>query len=488
MDQDARYLWYEMKNQDKELQRKRKWLMGLSARASSSRKRLKSDGSMLPETMLREDDGFASFYKSSLMLFYESLKKHVEKCFGVCSEATELHPTHHIEPFLQHKIVKTVLDLLNDFTNNGLYMLAKVIGGSSIAFEQTRWKMKKFITENMPKVLGKECSSGDEVEVYNKLCQILKDPHNFQKNHVPRSSLTANTTIRPTKHSHHDAIETVLLQLKTMSLQTLCAMHRRLKGIKGSLPIIKRIKSSWNRPRLAERVKSLSLKKLSRIDKWDELPVPVMKAMDVACLSLKLSNQNPSISRFCDYSPEIEILQNEIVKAIRLLSCKVGVSELKILKELLAPGFEYQVRNGGLRLAIKKMLTEFLFECSDMDKFPTALLDTLAVINRCALRQEEVTEEVESILNVSAQVKQILWDSLPDYELDLEFSDAYMEPLEESDVGELFDDEEEELSSNSLDGISEVGSTADSHCVDSSVAYYTPISNVNIMSTIHKYH
>ncbi|KAL8162581.1 hypothetical protein V2J09_014070 [Rumex salicifolius] len=482
MDQDARFLWYEVKNQDKELQLKRKWLMGLSARATSSRKRLKSNGSMLPETMLREDDAVRRSC-SIYLLFYESLKKHVEKSFGVSNEAAELPTTCHVEPLVQHKIVKTVLALLNDFTNNGLNILAKVIGGSSIEYEQTRWKMKKFIAENIPKVLGKECSSCKEVEVYNKLCQILNDPHNFQKNHVTRSSLTANTTIRPTKHSHHDAIEAVLLRLETMSVQTLCAMHRRLKGIKGSLPIIKRIKSCWNRPRLAERVKSLSRKMLSSIDKWDELPVPVMKAMDAACLSLKLSNQNPSISRFCSCSPEIETLENEIVKAIRLLSCKVGVPELKILKELLAPGFEYQVHNGGLRLAIKKMLTEFLFECSDMDKIPTVLLDTLAVINRCALRQEEVAEELESILNVSAQVKQIVWDSLPDYELDLEFSDAYMEDLEESDVGEFFDDEEEELSTNNLDGISEVGSTADSHCVDSSVAYCsTPISNVNIMS------
>lgn len=468
---DVRSLWYDMKNQEKEIRRKRQWLMSSSAPVSSSRKRLKSKESIMPETMLREDD-----------LFYESLKKHVEKGFGVCHEATELPTTHDVEPFVQHKMIKTILALLDDFTNNGLYILAKVIAGSSVVFEKTRWKMKKFIKENLPKVLGKQSSSIDkEVEVYNKLSQVLKDPYNFQKNNFMLSTVTSNMNIHPTVQSHYDATQIVLNELKDMSLQTLCAMYRRLKGAKGSLPVLNPSRTGWSKSRLASRVKSLSLEMLSKLGILDELPLPLIKAMEVASLSLKLSShQDAPIINFCNYSPKIESLQNEIVKAISLLKCKVGVHELKGLREFLDPGSDYEVLNGGLRKSIRKMLTEFLFECSDMDEIPIILLDTLAVINGCPLRLKEVTEEVESILSVSAQVKQVLWDSLDDHELDLDFSDAYTEDIEESDDGELSDDqeEEEELATSNLDDESEVGSTADSHGV-----YCTPIWNVSNMST-----
>nr|WDD38923.1 DNA double-strand break repair [Fagopyrum tataricum] len=469
---DALTLWNQMKNEEKEMRQKRRLLMGFSAPELSSRKRSKSnEQSMLPETILREDD-----------LFFENLKKIVEKGFGGChDEESEFPATEDkVEHVAHQKILKTVLALLDDFTNNGLYLLAKLIGGSSV-IEKTRWKMKTFIKENLPKVHGKQCNSGKEDATYSKLSHILTDPHNFRKSHVMTSTRAATWTVGPSEQSHYAATMTILDGLEKMSLQTLSAMYRRLTGAQCNLPTLNPPRCGWSIGRLVRRVKSLSLKMLSEVDKSDGLPEPLAKAMEVASLSLKLSgHQNAFLTNFCHYTPEIESLHHDIIKAINLLDRKVGVEELKSLKNALAPHTEYQVVNGGLRKAVKKMLTEFLFECGDMDEIPAVLLDSLAVINRCAVPKKEVNEEVESILNVSAQLKQVLWDIIPDDKLDLDFADAYMEDLEDSDE-DFYDDygEEGQLLKDESDEVSEVGSTGVSDDADSSLLFCTPTSDIH---------
>ena len=80
-----------------------------------------------------------------------------------------------------------------------------------------------------------------------------------------------------------------------------------------------------------------------------------------------------------------------------------------------------------------------------MDLIPEYLLEAIFEINRCQSSsrssvKEEIEEEVECLLCLSAQTKQIVWDLNPEIDVDLDFSDAYMEDLEESD-----DDEEEEV-------------------------------------------
>nr|GEX77677.1 hypothetical protein [Tanacetum cinerariifolium] len=114
---------------------------------------------------------------------------------------------------------------------------------------------------------------------------------------------------------------------------------------------------------------------------------------------------------------------------------------LKDIQVLLNP--EAKLNDRTLRTSIKNLLTEYLFECSHIDDVPKRLLKVLAVIKKSCeppykhLREIKIEEDVECILNVSASTKQVMWDVIPEHELDLdlEFADAYMEDLEDSDDG-----------------------------------------------------
>lgn len=192
---------------------------------------------------------------------------------------------------------------------------------------------------------------------------------------------------------------------------------------------------------------------LSKIDEGDELQEPLTKAMSVAGLTLKLILGCPYVTEFRKFSPEIEVLQNEIAKAIWLLNKKVRFSELNNLQLLLDPNAK--LTNRSLRMAIRNMLTEYLLECSDMDSIPEWLLETLAIINRCSrsapfryFSKKEIEKEVECILSVSAQTKQIVWDLSHEHEFDHDFADSYMEDLEESDDGDAYaydDDDDDDV-------------------------------------------
>ncbi|KAF8393739.1 hypothetical protein HHK36_019937 [Tetracentron sinense] len=405
----------------------------------------------LPESLLREDD-----------VSYETVKTSVRRGFGACTGEGG------------HHIVKDYLQLLE--TN-------AAPSGSSVKFEKTRWKMKKYIKEYLPKILRDQNHKGRQMGLLKQLSQLLKDPHNFRENHV--------TLVTPISHSHCSAVTELLKGLEDMPFQTLNAMHRRLKGVRGGVPQLQPPRSGWNRNRLIKQVKMTWEKMLSEHDEGGELQVPLAKAMAVAGLSFKVTTgyQNPSLMEFHHFSPEIEALQNEILNAIWLLKEKVRSSELKDVLLLLDPDANFS--NGVVRTSVRKMLIEYLFECSEMDSIPKSLLETLAMINRSSrsalstcISKEEAEEELECVLSVSGQIKQIVWDLVPDHEFDQDFTDAYMEDLEESD-----DDENQlELSniqiskSHSHNSNDQVESIGESLQIDSILP--TPTSNGNCSSEL----
>ncbi|KAF8393730.1 hypothetical protein HHK36_019928 [Tetracentron sinense] len=427
-------------------------------------------------------------YFVSTIVSYETVKTSIRRGFGACTG----EGGHHIvKDYLQlletnaapSGISRVVFSLLDNMNNYGLFLLANILSGSSVKFEKTRWKMKKYIKEYLPKILRDQNHKGRQMGLLKQLSQLLKDPHNFRENHV--------TLVTPISHSHCSAVTELLKGLEDMPFQTLNAMHRRLKGVRGGVPQLQPPRSGWNRNRLIKQVKMTWEKMLSEHDEGGELQVPLAKAMAVASLSFKVTTgyQNPSLMEFHHFSPEIEALQNEILNAIWLLKEKVRSSELKDVLLLLDPDANFS--NGVVRTSVRKMLIEYLFECSEMDSIPKSLLETLAMINRSSrsalstcISKEEAEEELECVLSVSGQIKQIVWDLVPDHEFDQDFTDAYMEDLEESD-----DDENQlELSniqiskSHSHNSNDQVESIGESLQIDSILP--TPTSNGNCSSEL----
>ncbi|XP_021820474.1 uncharacterized protein LOC110762180 isoform X1 [Prunus avium] len=422
---DCESLWSQIKRQEKQIQLKRRWLLGLPTSKSEQKKLERSEflnNMCLPESFLREDD-----------MFYETVKSSVDTAFGACDIEGGNRVFQDDMNLLDAPYVSGALSsCLDDLTNKGLYLFAVILTGRSVKFEKTRWKMKRVIREFLPKVFGRQDNHDDKMEISKQISQLLNDPQYFQDNFITFSSSRLQ--------SHHAAVRKVLDGLRDLSYETLLAMHRKLKGGRQSLPQLRPKKSGWNRDSLINQVRKTIEKMLSELSIGDELQEPLTKAMAVVGLSLKLipGFHNSTITEFHQFSPEIKILQDEISRAIWLVKTKIRIPELKNLKTLLDPNAK--VSNRSLRTAIRKMLTEYLFDCGDMDTIPKALLETLVVINKNSqskphrrITKDEIEAEVECILNVSAQVKQIVWDLSPDHDLDLDFDDAYMEEMEECD-------------------------------------------------------
>ncbi|KAL6970718.1 hypothetical protein U1Q18_030411 [Sarracenia purpurea var. burkii] len=430
---DSESLYAKLKHQDKQLKLKRRWLMGLTLSASEQ-KRLDrvmfQENKTLPETFLREDD-----------VYYESIKAFVEKGLGACDFEKESHVDQDNVQIsdLPNDLVD-LLSMLDDMTNSGLQLLAEILTGGSIKFEKTRWKMKKIIRESLPEALERG-EDNYKINLAEQLRKLVRNPLNFLRNGA--------TLPIPASLSYRAAATRILDGLEDMSFQTLSAMHRKLRGIQGYMPRLRPQKSGWGRSNLIDQVRKSSMAMLSELGEEDELQEPLAKAMAIGSLSAKLIQGCSFVVEFWQYSPEIEALQNEIAKAIWFLKEKVRFPELKNLQLLVDPYAE--LSNRSLRTALKNLLIEFLFECSDMDNIPDYLLETISVVNSYRtsritpyifFSKEEIQEEVECVLRLSAQIKQVSWDLLPECEYDEDFADAYMEDLEESDDG---DDQQEVL-------------------------------------------
>ncbi|KAF8041268.1 hypothetical protein BT93_A0011 [Corymbia citriodora subsp. variegata] len=446
---DCESVLSEIKHQEKQLALKRRWLMGLPL-SKSELKHLEGPEflkkKVLRESMLREDD-----------IFYETAKMHVEEAIVShdmeegCSGVPE-----NVNLSDMPNLLKEILPHLNDMTSKGLYHLAMIVTRGSVEFDKTRWKMKKLIRETVCKVCHIEENTQWDNDTFKKLYQLLDDPRNFRGNCLNH--------LAPASHSQRAAALKLLGRLEELSTPALIAMYRKLRRVQGRVPRLEPFKSGRSRDDLIKNVRKTSRNMLLDLGSRDCLPEPLAKAMAIAVLSLKLASgfQSPTETKFYQFASEIRSLQDEIVKAVLLLNSKVRFQELKVLQSMLDPSAK--VSNSRLRTAVKSILTEYLFECSDLDVIPRSLLESLAFINRnsrtappSSFPKEEVEEEVECILVVSAHMKQNVWDLLPEIGCHTDFADAYMEELEESDEDASSDYEDERhtrtLNSRSSDNI-----------------------------------
>lgn len=424
---DPKSLLSEIKEHEKQLIFKRRWLMGLPT-SKSRRKKLQPPtffkSESVPESLLREDD-----------VFYETLRLFIEKGFGESSSGRGHHIAHsHITLLNSPNVFRLLSSLTDDLTSKGLYDLASLLTGGSV-IEKTRKKMKKIVKKNISNLTKCYSTNDQQVDLLGQLTQFLCDKDNFQNN-----CLTHWTA--PMQYDQA-AVAEVLDGLDDMPLQTLDAMLRKLRSVPGRVPRFPPPKSERNKDCLVNIVKNTCLEIVSELGEQDELPEPLAKAMAVAKLSLKLTlGHNPFTTEFYQFSSQQVAVQNEIIKALPWLR-EVKVDKLKKLQAVLDPNAEISIRS--LRTALMTMMTEYLFECGDIDTTPKLFSDALTVIkeeSKSLGKYEEIEEEIECVLSISAHMKQILLELLPDCRFDQDFIDAYMEDFEESDDTDIYEGEQ----------------------------------------------
>ncbi|RDY12660.1 hypothetical protein CR513_02473, partial [Mucuna pruriens] len=410
---DAQSILSQFKRQEKQIKLKRRYLS---------------------ESLLREDD-----------MFYESVRTYVEDAFGAPRIEHENHvPQDDMDLFRIPNMKRLILSCLDNLTTKGLYLLAMIVTGGSFKSEITRCKLKKIIKDSLSSVMDSKSHSC--LETRKQIFSLLTNPQNFRDRCEPLPALRSQ--------SYHASVAKILHRLQNLPSQTLIAMRRKLKGVEASVPQLQPRRHGWARDHLIKLVKKISREMLSQLKRENELQEPLAKAMAVADLSLKLTMgcHNIFSEEFYQFSPEVKSLQSDIINAIWSVKKVVTVPVLRNLQLLIEP--KAIISNRCIRSAFVNLLTEFLFECSDMDSIPKSLSQILDVVNRgsnCSIhgvlfKKKYIEEEVDCILNISAMTKEIVLHLFPEDEFDKDFTDAYMEQLEESDdSGSDEDDDDSQL-------------------------------------------
>ncbi|KAL3506795.1 hypothetical protein ACH5RR_032177 [Cinchona calisaya] len=434
--EDCKQLLSQIKEHDKLLRLKRRWLMDLDLserelKLSKNFNPLKDKN--IPEILLREDD-----------VYYDTVRYFVQRGFGVYNFVKEHQDQENEQSFDSHYILKNLSQMLDGMTNKGLYCFAELLTDGSLEFEKTRWKMKKIIKEYLPTFLNKESHIS---QMRMRQCsRLLRDPQYFHRSHDVSCAST----------EYRIAAGKVLDGLEKLPLETLSAMYRKLKGEIRCIPELGSYKSCQKRD-FIDPVRKCCMNMLSELHDGEEPQEPLVKALAVAGLTLKLILGHPSVPEFRKFSPQIESLQNGIAKAVCLINSgnKVSIADIEALHKKLhrLSDSKVQFSKRNLRSAVRNLLTDFLFECGDMESIPECLMEAVNDINKrfqdstCRISlKEEVEEEVEFLLCISAQTKQIVWDLLPGQEIDEDFSTAYLEDLDERDDAE--DEEAVDLPQN----------------------------------------
>ncbi|KAJ6734156.1 DNA DOUBLE-STRAND BREAK REPAIR PROTEIN [Salix purpurea] len=413
------------KHKEKILKLKRRWLLGLPFSKSDDKKFHKYVVSrFVPESLQRDDD-----------IFYEKVKEYVEEAFGLCNAKREAHIVPDSKLLLDRtKMKRMLLSRVDALNNKGLHLVAKLLTGGAVNFETARKKMKEVIKQS--RFLRDQNCDQDQTEILMLLYHLINSPQNFRENCLA----LANSTFQ----SHHSAAIQVLNGLEDLPTEALLAMRRKLSGVPASIPCLLKKKYNRRRDSVIHYIRNTSEKMLSETGRGEELQEPLAKSLAIAGLSVMQTSGslNSSVTDFSQFSPEIKVLQNEILKAIWLLGKKkLKLQEVQTLQLLLDPNAN--VPKGSLRTAMNKLLTEYLFECSEFNTIPKPLTEALAIINRSSCKsrsrchpKEQIEEEVECILGLSSEIKQGVWDIFPHHELDEDFADAYVEESEESDCGD----------------------------------------------------
>ncbi|KAK4757853.1 hypothetical protein SAY87_019154 [Trapa incisa] len=422
---DCDTIFAQIKHEDKQLCLKRRWLMGLQL---SRREQECIEGpeflkkKTLPESLLREDD-----------IFFETAKCRVEEAFGVPSNKIECSVV--AENFIPFDVPRTIRQLrsrINDLTTRGLYHLTVIVTGGSIKYMKTRQSMRKVVKEYLPKVLHDHRNKHCICEMCKQLYLLLSDPRNFRRSDP--------LFLAQERQSEKAIVIKLLEELDGFPLEFLNAMKSLLKGKRVNAPS----RRGRSRDYLVRTVKKIIMKMLSKLGDWDALQEPLAKTMTLAILVLKLTfgPQYFYLRGFYEISPQVEALQNDIVMALWLLRARAFSSyELDKLRGI----FNLKM-SGYIKPVVKKILVEYLCVTFEADAIPKSILDGLAFINSkfqtTGFSKVELEEELECIMDLSAQTKQLAWDLFPENAYHKGFADAYLEELQESDDDDLSDEDE----------------------------------------------
>lgn len=398
------------------IKKKRRWLASLHPELGVPF-RLKRP-KFLKEVYLAESDVRTDEVSS------ERVRSNIEKSFGLQWNCYNHHVV--LDGFELFKLqkqkdgslcpesLKIMHCIISKLSNGALDSVAKIVTHNGTSFRKIRPTVMKIVKDHLPKYLAELDSENSKI----LLSGILTSPCSYQSD-----SVCLATPVSPMLLS---SINEALAGLDEISQQAAIAINRKL--IKKSCPPeFLHVSRTSSRSHLVNLIRKRCESMIAKLQEGKDLPKNFAKALSVMKLHQKLTLRSMDISQseFFPFSRGTMSLQQDILNALWLLP-KINTNEMKLLRSIM--GQVSEVKMASFKAAVRKYLTECLFECDD-GNLPDLALRAIGFLvgmsptcQQVILTEERKEVEVDAVLDLSSRLRSFARCAIEEGLSDDEFS------------------------------------------------------------------
>uniref|UniRef100_A0ACD5Z5S8 Uncharacterized protein n=4 Tax=Avena sativa TaxID=4498 RepID=A0ACD5Z5S8_AVESA len=398
------------------IKKKRRWLSSLNPELGVpfSLKRPK----FLKDVYLAESDVRTDEVSS------ERVRFNIEKSFGMQRNCYSHHVVvNGLELFKLQKqkdvsccseSLKIMHRTISKLSNGALDSVANIVTHNGASFRKVRPTMMKIVKDHLPKYLAELDSENSKV----LLSDILTSPCSYQSD-----SVCLPTPVSPMLLS---SINEALAGLDEISQQAAIAINRKLIG-KSCPPKFLHVSRTSSRSHLVNLIRERCESMIAKLQEGKDLPKNFAKALSVMNLYQKLTLRSMDISQseFFPFPRVTMSLQQDILNALWLLP-EVNSNDMKLLRSIM--GQVSQVKMASFKAAVRRYLTECLFECDD-GNLPDLALHAIGFLVRMSptcqqviLTEERKEVEVDAVLDLSSCLRSLAHGAIEECLSDDEFS------------------------------------------------------------------
>uniref|UniRef100_A0A453PLV7 Uncharacterized protein n=1 Tax=Aegilops tauschii subsp. strangulata TaxID=200361 RepID=A0A453PLV7_AEGTS len=339
----------------------------------------------------------------------EKVRCNIEESFGLQSKCY----IHHVvldglELFKLQKqkdgslcpeSLKTMHCTISKLSNGALESVANIVAHNGISFRKIRPTMMKIVKDHLPKYLAElDSESG------MRLSEILTNPCSYRSN-----SVRLRTPVSPMLLS---SIDQALAGLDEIPQQAAIAINRKLSG-KSCPPEFLHVARTSSRSHLINLIRKRCGNMIAKLQEGNDLPENFAKALSVMNLYRKLTLKSMDISQseFFPFPRATISSQQDILNALWSLP-NVDTDDMKLLRRIMGQGS--QVKMASFKAAVRRYLTECLFECDDgnLPDLAVRAIGFLAQMSpkcqQAILTDERKEVEVDAVLDLSSCLRSLV--------------------------------------------------------------------------------
>ena len=291
----------------------------------------------------------------------ERVRCNIEKSFGLQTNCYN----HHIvldglELFKLQKqkdgslcpeSLKIMHRTISKLSNGALDSVANIVAHNGTSFRKIRPAMMKIVKDYLPQYLAELDSENSKI----LLSGILSSPCSYQSDCVCLA-----TPVSPMLLS---SINEALAGLDGISQQAAVAINRKLIR-KSCPPKFMHVSRTSSRSHLVNLIRGRCESMIAKLQEGMDLPKNFAKALSLMKLYQKLTLRSMDISQseFFPFPRVTMSLQQDILNALWSLQ-EVNTNDMKLLRSIM--GQVSQVKMASFKAAVRRYLTECLFECDD---------------------------------------------------------------------------------------------------------------------------